>query len=60
MLQVSSYSIFVYLQTKPRHGDLDNINIKGSMYKGCDEHYSPAGHKVVADDIKPQLEEIMG
>ena len=36
------------------------INKAGSKYKGCDAHYSPLGHKVLADAIRPQLEAIMG
>jgi len=40
--------------------DWNMINQFGSKYKGCDAHYSAEGHKVVADDIRPQLEKIMG
>ena len=40
--------------------DWQTINTRGSKYKGCDAHYSPLGHQVVADDIAPQLEAIMG
>ena len=40
--------------------DWHMINKAGSKYKGCDAHYSPMGHKVLADAIRPQLEAIMG
>ena len=40
--------------------DWEMINTAGSEYKGCQGHYSPKGHKVIADDIQPQLEKIMG
>ena len=40
--------------------DWKKINTPGSIYKGCDSHYSPAGHKVVADDVLPQLKAILG
>ena len=38
----------------------NEINKKGSKFKGCDGHYSPAGHKVLADEIRPQLMKVMG
>ena len=36
------------------------INKRGSGYLGCDSHYSPKGHAVLAADIAPQLAKVMG
>ena len=36
------------------------INRIGSSYLGCDLHYGPKGHAMLAADIAPQLRSIMG
>ena len=36
------------------------INDPANGYLGCDEHYAPNGHAVLASDIEPQLRRIMG
>jgi len=30
------------------------------QYQGCDSHYNDAGHQIVADEIAPQIGQIMG
>ena len=36
------------------------INKIGGGYLGCDSHYGPKGHAVLAADIAPQLRKILG
>merc|ERR1712217_766607 len=42
------------------HWKMINKGDGTSAYNGCDSHYNEKGHKVLADDIIPQVEEIMG
>jgi len=42
--------------TQAHWKEINNHN----AYKGCDDHYSSKGHQVVADDIVPQIRQIMG
>lgn len=47
--------------TKAHWNTINGPNGKGtSQYNGCDGHYNEKGHAVVAADILPQLEKIMG
>ena len=38
----------------------NEINDPSHEFLGCDSHYGPKGHAVLAQDIAPQLEAIMG
>lgn len=47
--------------TKAHWNTINGPNGKGkSMYNGCDGHYNEKGHAVLAKDILPQFEKIMG
>merc|ERR1712216_578275 len=47
--------------TKEHWNMINGPNGKGkSAYNGCDGHYNEKGHAVVAMDILPQIQKIMG
>ena len=46
-----------YTSITPEHWH--QINDPSGGYLGCDQHYAPKGHAVLASDIEPQLRRIM-